>query len=64
MWSDTINNGGNFSEYYGNYDGNMIKIDSEKNIYTSSMSDSSGYKRIMITKLLTSALFADLLCNP
>lgn len=51
MWSDTINNGGNISEYYGNYDGNMIKIDSEKNIYTSSISDSSGYKRIMITKL-------------
>ena len=50
IWSDTVNSIGNHSEYYGAYDGNMIKLDGDKNIYTAILSDSSNLKRILISK--------------
>ena len=50
-WSDTINSQGNFPEYFGDYDGNMIKLDEFKNVYTAIMSDSSGFKMILISKI-------------
>ena len=49
-WSDTVNSAGNFSEYFGGTDGNMIELDAHKNVYSAIMSDSLGLKRVLISK--------------